>query len=194
MKQISKITDWFIASARLDFLYSKLPKEWRDLPYYGKATVDSAGGYNGYRKVAYSFRQSKKGGHQTDAAKTIMAIGNNPGSSPAELRNIVGIKDGYCASLFDSLRLWMLVKSIKGKYYLTNTGVQYASKMLHSNYKNAQYYDFVTEQLVNHTKNEFKISKIPAKATVRIEIPAGLTNEEVKDILDKVYTAYVTTQ
>ena len=40
MKQISKITDWYIASARLDFLYSKLPiKEWRGLPYYGKATV-----------------------------------------------------------------------------------------------------------------------------------------------------------
>ena len=89
----------------------------------------------------------------------------------------------------------MLVKSIKGKYYLTNTGVPYASKMLHSNYKNAQYYDFVTEQLVNHAKNEFKISKIPvAKATVRIEIPAGLTNEEVKDILDKAYTAYITAQ
>ena len=121
-----------------------------------------------------------------------MAIGNNPGSSPAELRNIVGIKDGFCASLFDSLRLWMLVKSIKGKYYLTNTGVQYASKMLHSNYKNVKYYDFVTERLVDHAENEFKISKIPtAKATARIEIPAGLTNEEVKDILDK---AYITAQ
>ena len=124
-----------------------------------------------------------------------MAIGNNPGSSPAELRNIVGIKDGFCASLFDSLRLWMLVKSIKGKYYLTNTGVQYASKMLHNNYKNVKYYDFVTERLVDHAENEFKISKIPtAKAAVRIEIPAGLTNEEVKDILDKAYTAYITAQ
>ena len=124
-----------------------------------------------------------------------MAISNNPGSSPAELRNIVGIKDGFCASLFDSLRLWMLVKSIKGKYYLTNTGVQYASKMLHNNYKNVKYYDFVTERLVDHAENEFKISKIPTtKATVRIEIPAGLTNEEVKDILDKAYTAYITAQ
>ena len=196
MIQRSKITDCYIASSRLDFLYSKLPiKEWRDLPYYGKATADSAGGYNGFRKVAYSFRQSKKGGQWTDAAKTIMAISNNPGSSPAELRNIVGIKDGFCASLFDSLRLWMLVKSIKGKYYLTNTGVQYASKMLHNNYKNVKYYDFVTERLVDHAENEFKISKIPTtKATVRIEIPAGRTNEEVKDILDKAYTADSTAQ
>lgn len=112
-----------------------------------------------------------------------------------QAKDIVGIKDGFCASLFDSLRLWMLVKSIKGKYYLTNTGVQYAAKMLHNNYKNVQYYDFVTEQLVDHAENKFKISKIStAKATARIEIPAGLTNEEVKDILDKAYTAYITAQ
>lgn len=35
---------------------------------------------------------------------------------------------------------------------------------------------------------------MPAKATVRIEIPTGLTNEEVKDILDKAYTAYIIAQ
>lgn len=266
-----KATDCYIANARLDFLYSKSPiKEWKDLPYYGKATTDSAGGYSGYGKVAYSFRQPKKGGHWTAAAKIIAAIGKNPGSSPAELRNIVGIKDGFCVSLFDSLRLWMLAKSIKGKYYLTNTGVQYASKMLYSNYRNVQYYDFVTEQLVdrkvvgtdnagnvlaeaeaikfadevakasakklscavkpeysefgkrrlidarcqdylikmlteindNYKKciadNEAKINEIRAARadklydTVRIEIPAGLTNEEVKDVLDKAYIRYVT--
>ncbi len=271
MAQISKITDCYIASARLDFLYSKSPiKEWKDLPYYGKATSDSAGGYSGYGKVAYSFRQPKKGGHWTDAAKIIAAIGSNPGSSPAELRNIVGIKDGFCVSLFDSLRLWMLAKSIKGKYYLTNTGVQYAAKMLYSNYRNVKYYDFVTEQLVDRkvigtdnagnvladaeaikfaeeaaktsakqlscavkpefsefgkrriidaryqdylikmlseinenykkciAENEAKINEIRAARadklydTVRIEIPAGLTNEEVKDILDKAYIRYIT--
>ena len=67
-----KATDAYIASARLDFLYSNSPvKEWKDLPYYGKATTDSAGGYSGYGKVAYSFRQPKKGGHWTAAAKII---------------------------------------------------------------------------------------------------------------------------
>lgn len=272
-----KATDAYIASARLDFLYSKSPvKEWKGLPYFGKASSDSSGGYSGYGKVAYSFRQPKKGGHWTTAAKIIAAIGSNPGSSPAELRNIVGIKDGFCVSLFGSLRLWMLVKSIKGKYYLTNTGVQYASKMLYSSYRNVQYYDFVTEQLVDRkvvgtdnagnvlaeaeaikfseqvaktsaknkaavdilsqtvnqefsefgkrriidaryqdylikmlteinenykkciAENEAKINEIRAARadklydTVRIEIPAGLTNEEVKDILDKAYIRYIT--
>lgn len=269
MASTIKITDCDIASARLDFLYSKSPvKEWKDLPYYGKATTDSAGGYSGYGKVAYSFRQPKKGGHWTAAARVIAAIGNNPGSSPAELRRIVGINDGFCVSLFESLCLWMLAKSIKGKYYLTNTGVLYASKMLYSNYRNVQYYDFVTEQLVgrkvvrtdeagnvlanveaikfseqvakasvkklsqavkpeysefgkrrfidarcqdylikmlaeindNYKKciadNEAKINEIrAAKAdklydAARIELPAGLTNEEVKDLLDKAYTLY----
>ena len=271
----SKITDCDIASARLDFLYSKSPvKEWKDLPYYGKATSDSAGGYCGYGKVAYSFRQPKKGGHWTDAAKTIAAIGNNPGSTPAELRRIVGIRDGFCESLFSALCLWMLAKSIKGKYYLTNTGILYASKMLYSNYRNVQYYDYVAERLVNRkvvgtdnagnvlalaeavkfsdqvaetsaknkaaadwspqtvkqefpefgkrriidarcqdylikmlteindnykkciADNEAKINEIRAARAdklydaARIEIPAGLTKEEAKDLLDKAYTLY----
>ena len=271
MAQTSKVTDCDIANARLDFLYSNSPvKEWKDLPYYGKATTDSAGGYCGYSKVAYSFRQPKKGGHWTAAAKIIKAIGDNPGSSPAELRRIVGIRDGFCVSLFDSLRLWMLTKSIKGKYYLTTTGVQYAAKMLYSNYRNVKYYDYVTEQLVdrkvvgtdnagnvlaeaeaikfaeevakatakqlscavkpefsefgkrrildartqdylikmltevneNYAKciadNEAKIKEIRAARAdklskiFRIEIPAGLTNEEVKDVLDKAYIRYIT--
>lgn len=266
-----KATDCYIANARLDFLYSNSPvKEWKDLPYYGKATTDSAGGYSGYGKVAYSFRQPKKGGHWTAAAKIIKAIGDNPGSSPAELRSIVGIKDGFCVSLFDSLRLWMLAKSVKGKYYLTTTGVQYAAKMLYSNYRSVKYYDYVTEQLVDRkvvgtdnagnvlaeveaikfaeevaktsakqlsctaksewpefgkrriidarcqdylikmlteinenykkciAENEAKIKEIRAAKTdklysaFRIEIPAGLTNEEVKDVLDKAYIRYVT--
>ena len=45
------------------------------------------------------------------------------------------------------------------------------------------------------TKVNEKLKELQAaKATVRIEIPAGLTNEEVKDILDKAYTAYITAQ
>jgi FKBP-type peptidyl-prolyl cis-trans isomerase (trigger factor) len=47
-------------------------------------------------------------------------------------------------------------------------------------------------------ENEAKINEIRAARadklydTVRIEIPAGLTNEEVKDILDKAYIRYIT--
>ena len=70
MAQTSKVTDCDIANARLDFLYSKSPiTEWKDLPYFGKASSDSSGGYSCYGKVAYSFRQPEKGGHWTAAAK-----------------------------------------------------------------------------------------------------------------------------
>jgi hypothetical protein len=142
---MSTVTDFEIAECRLSKIISKnttAPVSWNQAPYYGKASVDTAGGYNGWCKIAYNFRLPKKNGFDTKATNLLIYIATNHGETPSEIRKALQIKEGCCSSLFTNAKLWMLVKSEKGKYYITSTGLKYLEKMVGIKYYKVRYYDW----------------------------------------------------
>jgi hypothetical protein len=142
---MSTVTDYEIAECRLSKIISKntaAPVSWKDAPYYGKASVDTAGGYNGMCKIAYNFRLPKKNGYYTKATDLLIYIASNHGETPSEIRKALQIEEGYCSSLFTNAKLWMLIKSEKGKYYITSTGLKYLEKKVGIKYYKVRYYDW----------------------------------------------------
>lgn len=141
---MSTVTDFDIAECRLYKILSKdkAPVSWNQAPYYGKASVDTAGGYNGWCKIAYNFRLPKKNGFDTKATDLLIYIASNHGKTPSEIRKALQIEEGYCSSLFTNAKLWMLIKSEKGKYYITSTGLKYLEKKVGIKYYKVKYYDW----------------------------------------------------
>jgi len=138
---MSTVTDFDIAECRLNIILSKnkAPVSWKDAPYYGKASVDTA---DGWCKIAYNFRLPKKNGFDTKATDLLIYIASNHGETPSEIRKALQIEEGYCSSLFTNAKLWMLVKSEKGKYYITSTGLKYLEKKVGIKYYKVRYYDW----------------------------------------------------
>lgn len=141
---MSTVTDFEIAECRLNVIFkkNKAPVSWNQAPYYGKASVDTAGGYNGWCKIAYNFRLPKKNGFDTKATDLLIYIASNHGKTPSEIRKALQIEEGYCSSLFTNAKLWMLIKSEKGKYYITSTGLKYLEKKVGIKYYKVKYYDW----------------------------------------------------
>ena len=141
---MSTVTDFEIAECRLNKILSKdkAPVSWNQAPYYGKASVDTAGGYNGWCKIAYNFRLPKKNGFDTRATNLLIYIATNHAETPSEIRKALQIEEGYCSSLFTNAKLWMLIKSEKGKYYITSTGLKYLEKKVGIKYYKVRYYDW----------------------------------------------------
>lgn len=141
---MSTVTDFEIAECRLNTILSKnkAPVSWKDAPYYGKASVDTAGGYKGWCKIAYNFRLPKKNGYNTKATDILIYIASNHGETPSEIRKVLQIEEGYCSSLFTNAKLWMLIKSEKGKYYITSTGLKYLEKKVGIKYYKVRYYSW----------------------------------------------------
>lgn len=141
---MSTVTDFEIAECRLNIILSKnkVPSYWKDAPYYGKASVDTAGGYEGWCKIAYNFRLPKKNGFDTKATDVLIYIATNHGETPSEICKALQIKEGYCSSLFTNAKLWMFIKSEKGKYYITSTGLKYLEKKVGIKYYKVRYYDW----------------------------------------------------
>ena len=142
---MSTVTEFEIAECRLSKIISKntaAPVSWYQAPYYGDASVDTAGGYNGMCKIAYNFRMPMKKGFYTKATDLLIHIASNHGETPSEIRKALQIEENYCSSLFTNAKLWMLIKSEKGKYYITSTGLKYLEKMVGIKYYKVRYYSW----------------------------------------------------
>lgn len=141
---MSTVTDYEIAECRLNKILSKdkAPVSWNQAPYYGKASVDTAGGYNGWCKIAYNFRLPKKNGFDTKATNLLIYIASNHNETPSEIRKALQIEEGYCSSLFTNAKLWMLIKSEKGKYFITSTGLKYLEEKVGIKYYKVRYYSW----------------------------------------------------
>lgn len=156
--------DFEIAMHRVNTILSadKAPASWNQAPFYGKASVDTAGGYNGWCSVAYNFRMPKKNGEFTMATKFLIYIASNSGKTPSEIRKALHIAEGCNSSLFTNAKLWMLVKSIDGRYYITNTGLGYLQNKVGIKYDKVNYYSWkdehcLTRYYTNHDTADAKV-------------------------------------
>lgn len=161
---MSTVTDFEIAECRLKIILSKnkVPSSWNQAPYYGKASVDTAGGYNGWCKIAYNFRMPMKKGQYTTATRFLVYIASNSGKTPSEIRKALNIDEGCNSALFTNAKLWMLIKSCKGKYYITSTGLKYLESKVGIKYDKVNYYSwkddqYLTRYYTNHDTPEAKV-------------------------------------
>ena len=131
------VTQNEVAEARLQIILNKkLPavRRWKDIPYYKEDTTTLSNPFLEYSHPAYTFRNpiNYETGELNICGKIIRHIVAFPGYGPTKIKKMINVREKSYGDLFQCLRIWKLVVSIKGKYYPTNTGITILTTSLFS--------------------------------------------------------------